>query len=922
MVTILIYKDVEVKDGDNVTRAKNNTYDDGEEILYIWQIDAVDGKATFTVTLPDDVKAGDVAAVAIGTENNQAATYAATGAINVVADAYTVTWKNEDGTVLETDTVEAGTVPTYDGTTPTKAATAEHTYTFDKWTPEVVAATANATYTATYTETKNKYTVTWVVGETSTTEQVEYGTVPTFTGSTDKAADAQYTYTFAGWDAEPVAVTGDVTYTATYTSKVNSYTVKFVNDDDSVIEEKTYEYGEMPVAPTATKVADAQYTYTFKAWDNEVVAVTGEATYKATYTSVLNTYKVVWKNEDGTVLETDDAVAYGETPEYNGATPTKAATAQYTYTFKDWTPVVDTVTGEIEYTATYTETLNEYTITWKNDDGSVIDTTTVAYGVVPTHAAPEKEATAQYTYTFSKWSPDVVAVVGEATYTAEFTETLNEYTVTWSVDGVVTTEKVAYGTVPTAPTNTDKDKDAQYTYTFVGWDKDVVAVTGDVTYTAQYEKTVNSYTVKFVGYGNADLGTKTVDYGATVEAPTAPEVEGYTFTGWDKSLENIVKDTTITATYTINTYKVTWTLNGEAYGTPSTFEYGATVTAPAYEAKEGYTFSGWAVPEKMPAENITLNATETVNTYTITWIVDGEEDVDTYEFGAAVTAPANPTKEGYTFAGWGAEVPATMPAKDLTFTAVFEEIPANEWTVTYVDGETTTEVKVAKENATTTLKENTAATFAGWEATVDGERVFLPSKAEYTLTGDITFTAVYARVSILDGAAIRLVKGESGIRFTAYADEIVGAKYGTILTLDANITASKIPQYTLEDIQTFNNANNNAFKCANVVAKTSSMLQSTNNNYQKEFRTVMIVPQEEYNRPHYALDWAARSYVTVKYTDSKYADKTIYSDTYTKRSPKTVATANQKANYEGCDGDATKIGIVDEYAADYTASAQ
>ena len=169
------------------------------------------------------------------------------GTYTVEAKTYTITWYNYDGTVLETDTVTEGVKPEYNGATPTKPADDQYTYTFTGWTPEVVAATANATYTATYTQTAKPtepttYTITWVVDGKTTTEKYEAGENPTFKGSTDKATDDTYDYTFDGWSPAISAVTGDQTYTAQYTQSpknwlkaVGYYTGKRVSTSKSTM---------------------------------------------------------------------------------------------------------------------------------------------------------------------------------------------------------------------------------------------------------------------------------------------------------------------------------------------------------------------------------------------------------------------------------------------------------------------------------------------------------------------------------------------------------------------------------------------------------------------------------------------------------------------------------------------------------------
>ena len=161
--------------------------------------------------------------------------------------------------------------------------------------------------------------------------------------------------------------------------------------------------------------------------------------------------------------------------------------------------------------------------------------------------------------------------------------------------------------------------------------------------------------------------------------------EGHTFSGWDipetMPAENLVLDAALTA----NSYSITYTINGEEY-TAQTYEFGAAVSAPEYTVPEGHTFSGWNIPETMPAENLVLDAALTVNEYTVTYNINGEiYAIQVYSYGEEVFAPAYDVPDHFTFSGW--DTPATMPAENIVLDATLVE--DGKYTVSFmVDGET------------------------------------------------------------------------------------------------------------------------------------------------------------------------------------------------------------------------------------------
>ena len=331
--------------------------------------------------------------------------------------------------------------------------------------------------------------------------QVEYGEKVTKPEAPEKEH-----YAFGGWyngDTEWVfetdTVEKDMTLTAKWTPEV--YSVTFKNYDGTELAKENVSYGSLPqYSATPEKLGNAQYSYVFARWVDEngqtvdLANIGRNIILTAEFTETLNKYKVTFKN--GSEILKEEQVEYGVVPTAP-ANPTKAADAQYTYTFKGWDKAIAAVKGEIVYNAEFTETLNTYKVTFKNGS-EVLKEEQVEYGVVPTAPAnPTKAADAQYTYTFKGWDKAITAVTGEIVYNAEFTETLNTYKVTFkNGDEVLKEEQVEYGVVPTAPeTNPSKDVDAENHYVFNGWDKAIAEVTGEIVYNALFKAEAHVYTV-------------------------------------------------------------------------------------------------------------------------------------------------------------------------------------------------------------------------------------------------------------------------------------------------------------------------------------------------------------------------------------------------------------------------------------------
>ena len=333
----------------------------------------------------------------------------------------------------------------------------------------------------------------------------------------------------------------------------------------------------------------------------------------------------------------------------------------------------------VQWTApTYAVTLNTNGGTINN--GNV---TGYTYGVGATLPAADDMT---YTgHTFKGWydnenltgSP-VTAIGGAETGNKEYWAKweINRYTITFDTAGGSEIAPITqdYGTNITAPANPTRKG-----YTFKGWDKEIPETmpAENITVKAQWE--INQYTIAFDTNGGSEIATITQDYGTEITAPADPTRKGYTFKGWDKEIPETMpaENITVKAQWEINQYTIAFDTNGGSEIAPITQDYGTEITAPDNPTREGYTFIGWDrdIPEIMSAENITVTAQWEINRYTITFDTAGGSDIApiTQDYGTNITAPADPTREGYTFIGWDKAIPTTMPAENITVTAQWKD---------------------------------------------------------------------------------------------------------------------------------------------------------------------------------------------------------------------------------------------------------
>ena len=755
---------------------------------------------------------------------------------------YKVRFINEDESVLQEETLDYGSTPTYKKETPTKKRTEEYTYEFDKWSPEITKVTGNQEYKATYKATKNKYTVTYI------NEGKEYHKETALYGNTIKNVEnpTKEGYTFIGWydinDKKvnhPITVTKNMTLYSKY--EINSYKVSYYNEGVKYIEDQKINYGENALKPNTDP---SKIGYTFKYWSLKENGEKYEFSTKITKDIAL--YAVYEINKYTVTYINEGKEYHKETTEYGSVVTSIQNPTKEGYTFIGWYDINDkkvnhpiTVTKNMTLYSKYE--INSYKVSYYNEGVKYIEDQKINYGE---NALKPNTDPSKIGYTFKYWS--IKENGEEYEFSTKITEDItlyavyeiNKYTVTYINEGTEYHKETAeYGSVVISIQDPTKEG-----YTFIGWYNEnnekvthPITVTENITLHSKYE--INTYTVSFYHNNEKYVEDQRVNYGESALKPSIdPTKEDYNFSGWViKGTNNkydftskVTKDIELESSFTAKpTYTVTFKIGNEVILTENVIE-GHKVTSKEAPYKKGYLFDKWYSDEGLTIEN---NFNEKImgnkiiygkyneNKHTVTYINEGttyytEEVLDSF---TAKGPSENPSKEGYTFKYFSKDKKVAFDynaeiTEDTTLYAVYE---INKYTVTYINEGS----EYKKQELTYGSKHEkiedpfkTGYTFTGWY-NENEEKVEYP----ITVTKDITLHSKYEinkyTVTFNDEDRITtkevnynnkvepvINQGKTGYTFKYWSKEKGGEEYNFNTLVTENITlyaVYEINKYTI-----------------------------------------------------------------------------------------------------------------------------
>lgn len=701
-------------------------------------------------------------------------TFIATWTVNPQA-TWTIRFLDYDGTIISSDTYTNGdqiTVPS----NPTRTG-----YTFLGWSPEVnTTATANQDYTAQYikdpigvvyngtttyfnqAEGVSHAYITWkgfsadsnglnltltrtpVSGERFDTKNWSGNTSNTIgitrsyitngysviNGtavlhySVNNGSDGEWVHTLRFTDSD-----GVYTYLHIHITRqqLDSYTIRFLDWDDTVLKSESMLEGQTPTPPTnPTRIG-----YNFTGWSPSITTVSQDQDYTAQYVeSSTPVYTVRFLDYDGTVLkstlyEQGDTIVPPSNPTREG------------YNFTGWSPNLPsgaTASQDQDYTAQYSAVSQ--------------DPTTVTLKINGVDFEPGS------TITLSGYSGDNASyeigqsfipnnVYGSWTNTIPYGSFVRSFT--------LSSTKGSWQSIILGLNENTTGEDRSQSFTIkVGTGNNYLfnIVIGQNAGEGGGSSGEGPFTITFVDYDGTVISTNTYAKNATITIPATPSRSGYTFTGWSPNVSSTaVRDQVYTATYVegegqdIGTGEflvrfLDW--DGSVYSAHR-YDRGDTIVKPSDPTRTGYTFTKWnpTVPTTC-TKSADYTAQYKINSYTIVFKSWDDTVLSSkkYEYGSTIEVPTPPKRIHYKFKGWNPTV-STVAVEDITYVAVYEY---TEYTMTFIDWDGTVLQSF-------TYTEGSIAAIPvppdrpGWQ--------FVEWHLQYTdENGNMTYIAVYTEIGI------------------------------------------------------------------------------------------------------------------------------------------------------------------------------
>jgi uncharacterized repeat protein (TIGR02543 family) len=557
-------------------------------------------------------------------------------------------------------------------------------------------------------------------------------------------------YTFTGWDISIPTLMPASNTTIKAVWSINSYTITFDSDGGSVVSPMTQDFNTAITNPS-NPTRDG---YTFTGWDISIPTLmpASNTTIKAVWS--INSYTITFDSDGGSLVAPISQ-------DFNTAITNPSNPTRDGYTFTGWDISIPTLMPASNTTIKALWSLNTYTITYNLDsgiNGNNPDTYTITSDTINLLEA------SKVGYTFIGWFNQEVngtkvdtisnGSFGNLSVFARFT--INTYTITFDSDGgsLVSPITQDFNTAITSPSNPTRDG-----YTFNTWDTTVPTIMPASNTTIKALWNLIDYVITYdldSGVNGNNPNTYNIE-DEVITLLSATKV-GFTFNGWYREGSyttlvttinaNELKDITLYAKFTIDTYTITFDSDGGSLVSPITQDFNTAITNPINPTRIGYTFTGWdiSIPTLMPALNTTIKAVWSINSYTITFDSDGGSVVSpmTQDFNTAITNPSNPTRDGYTFTGWNISIPTLMPASNTTIKALWS---LNTYTITYnldsgINGNNPDTYTITSDTITLLDASKVGYTFTGWfNQEVGG------SEVDTISSGSFGNVSLYARFS-------------------------------------------------------------------------------------------------------------------------------------------------------------------------------